>query len=716
MFTRIGLLAARHARAVLVVTVVLLAGAAGFGFTAFGKLQTEGFTDPGAESTTADDLVDERFGGSADLVFLVDAGEAGVDDPAVAAAGEELTERLTDDPALDEVTSYFGTGAPPLRSDDGRYALIVAHLGSDESGDDGAVADLRNTYATDEGPIEVTLGGGAAVGLDIRDQVKADLALAEAIAVPLILILLLFAFGSLVAASLPLALGAMAVFGTFAALSVIGSLTDVSVFSINLTTALGLGLAVDYALLMVSRFREELAAGRDVTGAVVRTVETAGRTIAFSAATVAAALAVLLVFPLYFLRSFAYAGIAVVVIAMVSALLVLPALLAVMGPRVDKGRLPWARSRSTSTESTFWRRVAVAVTRRPVLTALPVVALLLLAAAPLLKVEFGTPDDRVLTTASDSRVVGDAMRESFPADDTRAIQVVTTPELSADAVDAYTGELSGLPGVTKVTATEGSDATLLLVRTDADPRSAEAQDLVGAIRDVEPPDGVTAMVGGEAARLVDSKEAIGSRLWFAAGAIAVIMIVLLFLFTGGILQPLRALLFNLFALSATLGLMVLVFQEGWFSSPLGFTPLPLDISMLVLLFCIAFGLSMDYEVFVVSRVKERHDAGAAPVPAVVDGLSHTGRIVTTAAILLAVNFFAFGTSGVSFIQMFGIGSGIAILIDATLVRGVLVPAGLALLGSAAWWAPRPLRRVYDRLGLREAPAEPAPVRSPENAR
>ncbi|TDC54157.1 MMPL family transporter [Jiangella ureilytica] len=713
MFTRIGMLAARHARVILVATAVLAAVAIGFGLTAFGKLQTEGFTDPGAESTTADELVDERFGGSADLVFLVDAGDAGVDDPAVATAGEELTARLAEDPALSEVTSYFGTGAPALRSEDGRYALVVAHLESDDG--DGGVVELRDAYATGDGPIEVTLGGGAAVGLDIRDQVKADLALAEAIAVPLILILLLLAFGSLVAASLPLALGAIAVFGTFAALSVIGSLTDVSVFAINLTTALGLGLAVDYALLIVGRFREELGAGRSTTDAVVRTVETAGRTIAFSAATVAAALAVLLVFPLYFLRSFAYAGIAVVVIAMVGALLVLPALLAVIGPRVDRGRLPWARNRPTSTESTFWRRVAAAVTRRPVLSALPVVALLLLAAAPLLKVEFGTPDDRVLTTASDSRVVGDAMRASFPADDTRAFQVVITPEPPADAVDSYAAELSDLPAVTEVTSTAGTDATLLLVHTDVDPRSAEAQDLVGAIREVEPAGGATALVGGEAARLVDSKEAIGSRLWFAAGAIAVIMFVLLFLFTGGVLQPLRALLFNLFALSATLGLMVLVFQEGWFSPALGFTPLPLDISMLVLLFCIAFGLSMDYEVFVVSRVKERHDAGAAPVPAVVDGLSHTGRIVTTAAVLLAVNFFAFGTSGVSFIQMFGIGSGIAILIDATLVRGVLVPAGLRLLGPAAWWAPAPLRRVHERFGLREAaaePTEPDPVGTP----
>ncbi len=441
----------------------------------------------------------------------------------------------------------------------------------------------------------------------------------------------------------------------------------------------------------------------------------------------AAALAVLLVFPLYFLRSFAYAGIGVVVIATVSALFVLPALLAVIGTRIDRGRMPWAK-RAPSTTSAFWGRVAGAVTRRPILAAAAVVAVLLIAASPLLRVEFGTPDDRVLTTSRDSRAVGDVLRESFPGNDTKAIELVTSAGVTPDALSEYAERVSALPGVERVStsvglfaggipaspnsgdaALAGPEAELLLAATDADPRSAAARDLVRSIRAVEPPAGSEVLVGGNAATLMDSKAAIGDRLPLAAGLIALITFVVLYLFTGSIVQPLRALVFNVLSLSATLGLAVMVFQEGWLSTTFGFTPLPLDISMLVLLFCVAFGLSMDYEVFVLSRIKERHDAGADTVAAVTDGLSHSGRIVSAAAALLAVNFFAFGTSGVSFIQMFGIGTGVAILIDATLVRGVLVPASLKLLGPAAWWAPPSLRRFHDRVAISEAPYQEVKV-------
>jgi RND superfamily putative drug exporter len=494
----------------------------------------------------------------------------------------------------------------------------------------------------------------------------------------------------------------------------------VSVFSINLTTALGLGLAIDYALLTVYRFREELASGRDTHTAVVRTVETAGRTIMFSALTVAVALAALLVFPLYFLRSFAYAGVGVVLVAMIGAVVVLPALLTVLGPKVNSLRLPWVK-KSPSSVSGFWARIAGFAGRRPVAAGVPVIVLLVLAAVPLLRVEFGTPDERVLTTASETRVVGDVLRESFPGDDSKALQVVTRGP--AD-VTGYATRLSEVPGVESVTASTGTYADgrtagpgiptmaapsgeqRLTVRTTYDPHSTAGQDLVGAVRAV--PAGVDVAVGGPAAQLVDSKDAIGSRLPLAAGLIAISTFLLLFLFTGSVLQPIRALLFNVLGLSATLGIMVLIFQEGWLSSWLGFTPLPLDTSMLVLLFCIVFGLSMDYEVFVVSRIKEMHDQGATPRDAVVAGLSRTGRLITMAAVLLAVSLLAFGTSGVSFIQMFGIGSGLAILIDATLIRGVLLPVGMRVLGRAAWWAPPFLRRVHGRVGLREDADSPSP--------
>ncbi|MGH3879079.1 MAG: MMPL family transporter [Actinophytocola sp.] len=717
MFGRIGRFTASHARAVLAITVLLMVGAGALGFTAFGKLQTAGgFEDPAAESSQAQELLNSNFGGGNDVVILMTAATGTVDDPAVRAAATELTDRLSADAALADVTSYFTTQAPPMKSADDKHAIAVAKF----AGDDVDVAELRETYGSTDGPLDVRIGGPEAIGPDIGEQVGSDLALAEAIAVPIILVLLVIVFGSVVAALLPLAIGAIAVLGTFAVLSILGSLTDVSVFAINLTTALGLGLAIDYALLMVNRFREELAGGRDTHDAVVRTVETAGRTIMFSALTVAVALAALLVFPLYFLRSFAYAGVGVVLVAMIGAIVVLPALLTVLGPKVNSLRLPWVK-RTPSSVSAVWGRIAGFAMRRPVLAGAPVVIMLAIAAIPLLRVEFGTPDDRVLTTASETRVVGDVLRADFPTDDSKALQLVTRGP--ADVTD-YASRLSSVPGVESVTTSSGTFADgraagpgnpamaarsgeqRLTMLTDYDAHSTAGQDLVATVRDV-PTGGTDVLVGGEAAQLVDSKAAIADRLPLAGGLIAISTFLLLFLFTGSLLQPLRSLLFNVLGLSATLGLMVMIFQEGWLSSWLGFTPLPLDTSMLVLLFCIVFGLSMDYEVFVLSRIKEMHDLGAPAREAVTRGLSRTGRLITMAAVLLAVSLLAFGTSGVSFIQMFGIGSGLAILIDATLIRGVLVPVSMRALGRAAWWSPPFLRRVHGRVGLKEE-SEPEP--------
>ncbi|MFL6120902.1 MMPL family transporter [Actinophytocola sp.] len=722
MFGRIGRFAATHARSVLLVTLLVVVGAGALGFTAFGKLKSDGgFVDPAAESSRAQELVDRRFGGDSDIVFLLSPATGTVDDAANQRAGAELTDRLTSDRGLADVVSYFTTRAPQLRAEDGRHALVVAKLtGTDE------VERLREAYATGSGPLQVRVGGPGAVGTDIGDQVGGDLALAESIAVPIILVLLVIVFGSVIAALLPLAIGALAVLGTFALLAVLGSVTDVSVFAINLTTALGLGLAIDYALLMVSRFREELDKGQDPVEAAARTVATAGRTIMFSALTVAVALGVLMMFPLYFLRSFAYAGVGVVLIAMVSALVVLPALLGLLGGRVNSLRLPWLK-RTPGSASAVWARIASVVLRRPVLTGLPVVLVLVAAAVPLLGVRFGTPDDRVLTTAAQTRAVGDVLRADFPGDDARMLDVVTTSPVGSNIVGDYALALSEVNGVRSVTASVGtfvdgravgggnpayaSETGLqrLAVQSAYDPHSTQGQDLVAAVRalPVDGVNGVDALVGGNAAQLVDSKDAIGSRLPLAAGLIAVSTFVLLFLFSGSVWQPIRSLLFNVLGLSATLGVLVLVFQHGWLSSWLGFTPLPLDTAMLVLLFCIVFGLSMDYEVFVLSRIKEAHSQGAGLEEAVTHGLSRIGRIVTAAATLLAVSLLAFGTSGVSFIQMFGIGSGLAILVDATLIRGVLVPVGMRVLGRAAWWAPPVLRRVHDRVGLREE--EPAAV-------
>jgi len=706
----------RRARLVLVAAMLAVVGFGVLGVGAFGKLQTGGFLNPGAGSTIAQTLTDQRFGGSVGVVLLVHAEAGTVDGAAARAAGAAAARRLAVVPGVSNVVSYWQTRNPGLRSRNGRYALV---LGSTKSGRNLSSSELASLRSHSR-QVEVTVGGSAAISNDILAQVSKSLRSAEMIAVPIILALLVFAFGSVVAALLPLAIGGIAILGTFAELDVLGSVTNVAIYAINLTTALGLALAIDSGLLMVSRFREELGRGQEPSQAVVRSVQTAGRTIAFSGATVAAALAVLLIFPMYFLRSFAYAGIGVVLIQVVAAVVVLPALLAVLGRRVNSGRLPWARNHEPSTAAPFWGRLAGQVMRRPALIALPVLAVLIVVALPLRHVQLGTPDDRVLPATTQSRAVGDVLREDFTGNSATALNVVTGGPVGRTALTAYAARLSGLAGVARVEASVATfvhgkavpdsaapalarpTAQRLSVVSSADPRSNAAKDLVRTVRGLPGPDGARVYVGGQTAELIDTTHAIGARLPLAGLLIGLTTFLVLFLFTGSVVQPIRALVLNAITLAATGGLLVWLFQQGHLSGPLGFTAQPLDTSMLVLLFCIAFGLSMDYEVIVLSRIKELHDQGRDNRTAVTEGLTRSGRIVTTAAALIAVTFFANATATVSFLKLFGIGAGFAVLIDATLVRAVLVPACQRVLGRAAWYAPAPLRRLNTRIGLAEA--------------
>jgi len=715
MFHRVGMLVTSRARLVLAVGLLTVLAAGYLGVTAFSKLQTEGFADPDSESSRAATALADEFGGTADYLFVVSTASGTVDDGAAAAAGRDLTQLLRQDDRLEVVASYFETDAPSMRSTDGRHALITASAADDDTD----AAAILEDYEGDSGDVTVRIGGAEATGEQVGAQIGADLGLAESIAIPLILILLVLAFGNVIGALVTLSVGVIAILGTFAELSLLGSVTDVSIYAVNLTTGLGLGLAVDYGLLMVARVREERTR-RSHVDAVVRAVETAGRTIVFSATTVALALTSLLVFPQYFLRSFAYAGVGVMLITAFSATVLLPAAITVLGDRIDGWRVPGVRG-IRGEEAPAWARLARVVTRRPLLIAVPVLGVLALMAVPLLGISFGTPDDRVLPTSASGRQVGDLLREDFAADGSSPIEVVTTDRVADDALASYAAELSQLPDVERVDTRLGSfvggtvadagpppaaeppgvTAERVAVVSDLDTRSTEARDLVAMVRDVPGPGGAEALVGGPTAELRDNMGAIGDRLPLALAWMVVTTFVVLFLFTGSVVHPLRALVLNGVGLSATLGAMVWVFQEGHLSGVLGFTPLPMDTSMMVLLFCVAFGLSMDYEVFVLARIKEMRDAGLGNIEAVVHGLAHTGRIVSTAAALIAISFFAFLVSDVSFIQFFGLGTGLAILIDATLVRGVLLPAGIRLLGEAAWWAPRPLRALHRRIGMSE---------------
>jgi RND superfamily putative drug exporter len=735
MLERLGRFLLRRRWAVLAATLVAVVVAGAFGGSAVTRLKSGGFDDPAAESTSAAKILRERFGtGDPNLVLLVTAKGGHVDDPAVAAEGEQLTRRLAAEPDLAQVVSYWASGAPALKSTDGSQALVLGRITGDEEGLDERAAALGAAYARDDPAVGVQVGGQAQVFREVGEQVEADLARAEAIAVPVTLVLLVLVFASAVAGALPLAVGGFAIVGTLLVLRLLAQVTDVSIYALNLTTALGLGLAIDYSLFIVSRYREELRAGRSEADALVATMRTAGRTVLFSAATVAVALLALLVFPLYFLRSFGYAGIAVVALAAVGALVVLPALLAVLGRRVDRLRLPVGRhggAVAAQAGTGFWHRVATWVMRRPLPIALAVVAFLVLLGGPFLGVRFGLPDDRVLPAAAQGRQVADAVRDNFAGDEAGALSVVAPggdPRAHLAEIDRYAAALSRLDGVRRVDALTGSysggrrlqgplaagavppearrfaaaDGHWLSVVPSVEPSSAAGEDLVAAVRGLEAPSGV--QVTGPSARLVDTKASLFANLPAAAAVIALVTFTLLFLMTGSVVIPAKALVLNLLSLTAVFGAMVYVFQDGHGAGLLGFTPTgTIDTSMPVLLFCIAFGLSMDYEVFLLSRIKEEHDATGDTVAAVALGLERTGRIVTTAAALLAIVFIAFATSKVSFLKLFGVGTALAILVDATLIRALLVPAFMRLAGRANWWAPAPLRRLHARVGLREAP-------------
>ena len=726
MLRRLGGLIVRRRRLVLAGTLVGTLAAAALGAGVFNRLSGGGFVDPHAQSTRASEVLEEEFGaGDANLVLLVTAVGDSVDDPAVTERGVELTEELAREASIEQAFSYWTLGSPsPLKSHDGGQALVLARIDGDEDAVDEAIEELEPRFERTDEVISVNVGGQAAVFRQVSHQVESDLKRAELITFPIVLILLVLVFGSVVAAGLPLVVAAISVIGTLLVLFALTQLTDVSIFSINLTTALGIGLGIDYSLFIVSRYREEMRAGLEPGEAVIRTVETAGRTVLFSGLPVAISLSALLVFPMYFLRSFAYAGIAVVALACFGALVFLPSLLAAIGARVDRLSIP---RRAPQDEEGSWHRIAMLVMRRPRLIAISVVAVLLLLGAPFLGARFGLPDDRVLARDASTRRVQDDIRANFSSQEASALSVVAAtagpPRATRDAkVGTYASALSMLDGVARVDGPTGSyqggrmvaaptaasarfsskDGMWLAVVPAVEPISSQGEQLARDVRAVPAP--FDTLVAGRSAELVDSKDGIGSRLLVAAAIIAVVTFALLFLMTGSVLVPLKAIALNLLSLTATFGAMVWIFQEGNLSGPLDFTATgTIDTSMPILMFCIAFGLSMDYEVFLLSRIKEEYDRSGDNQTSVAMGLERTGRIVTAAAALMAVVFLAFATSEITFIKIFGVGMALAVVMDATLIRAALVPAFMRLAGDANWWAPKPLRRLYDRFGLREAP-------------
>ncbi|MFI1656265.1 MMPL family transporter [Streptomyces sp. NPDC020472] len=701
-------------RLTLLVALVLTALAVLAGGGVADRMGSGGWEDPAAESTYATEALERQFPGSQpNVLLLVDAagartagGAAAVDAPAVVAEARRLAERLDAEPGVEGVGSYWSTGSPALRSEDGRQAVIAARIPGEEK-DAAAVLDrIAPAYRGTHGPVEVSLGGGLAVRHEMQTVIQEDLLRAELIALPVTLVLLVMVFGSAVAALLPLGVGIVAILGTNAVLRGLTEFTDVSVFAQNLTTALGLGLAIDYALFVVRRYREELAAGADTHTAVRTTLRTAGRTVLFSALTVAVSLAAMLVFPQYFLRSFAYAGIAVVLLAATAALTLLPAALVLLGDRVNaldlRRLLRRGRAPKEAGDGAGWGRAAALVMRRAPVFAVVTTAGLVLLGLPFLGVEFGTADDRQLPVTASSRVVQDELRDGFPGNPGGGITVLAegaaTPAQYAD----YRERISALDGVARAEGpvTDGGGAAYFTVVPDGETVGADAQRVVGELRTAEAP--FATSVTGPAAVLVDSKDAIAERLPWAAGIIVLVTLLLVFLLTGSLVVPVQAVLLNALSLTAMFGAVVWVFQEGHLAGLLGFTSTgDIETTLPVLMFCVAFGLSMDYGVFLLSRIKEEYDATGDHEHSVRFGLRHTGGLITAAAVILAVVMVAIGTSRVTNTKMLGLGVALAVLMDAMVVRSLLVPSVMKLTGRLTWWAPGPLRRFHDRFGISE---------------
>jgi trehalose monomycolate/heme transporter len=741
MFDRLGHVTYHLRRWVLAVAGLLLVFAGVWGTGVFGSLISSGFETGGSESARALARSEDSVGrDAADVVVLYRDGGRTVDDPQFRDAVQRHLADLPRD-LVASTTTYWSADGPAgqvaaLVSKDRTSTYAVLHLAPD---DEDALMDAYDALEPRlrEAPtgLTVQLGGNEAIASDITTQVSEDIGHAEQLSLPIVLVLLVVVFGGLTAASLPLAIGGLAILGSFTMLRLLTLTTDVSVFSINIVTMLGLGLAIDYALFVVSRFREELGSGASTEDALVRTMTTAGRTVAFSGLTVAISLASLLLFPQVFLRSMGFGGVAAVLVAMVGALTVLPALLAVLGHRVNSLRIRWPR-RMTSRRAAVppagrgapspgghgaWYRVARSVMRRPIVYVAVIVPVLLLAGTPFLRVEFGGVDHRALPAGTESRVVSETLLTDFPGGGTTTIDpVVTFSDGHIDAADrsalaAYADRVRALPGVTDVRVGPERDGTALLsVHHAHEGISTDARDLVGQIRALPAPDGAEVLVGGRAAELRDLLSSIGSTLPWMGLFVLGVTLVLLFLAFGSVVLPLKAVVMNVLSLSASFGALVWIFQDGHLARTLGFTSTGfIEATQPILMLALAFGLSMDYEVFLLSRVREQWDRTGDNATAVATGLQRTGKIITSAALLLVVVIGAFATSGIVFIKMIGIGMIIAILVDATIVRALLVPATMRLLGRLNWWAPAPLARFWQRWGLREGDAVAA-IQLPES--
>jgi RND superfamily putative drug exporter len=705
MLTRLADFLYPHRRAVLYVAVAGAAVAAVFGSSVAQHLSPYGANDPATQSVQATNRFQAATHRQIDpgVIALVNVGN--VHSAAAERRVSQVAAELQRGADVATTATYYDTRNPAMVSKDGRSTYVLAYFKalSDSRLKDDAQR-IENRFA---GTTDVRLGGQQIANAQVNTQVSHDLARSELLAFPFVFLLSLLFFRSLVAALLPPLLGGLAIVCTFLALRIVASFVDLSVFALNLTTGLGLGLAIDYSLFMVSRYREESAKSGFGPEAIRRTLQTAGRTIVFSSLTVAAAVASLTIFPQRFLYSMGIAGALVALLAASLALTVLPALLAVLGPRVNAlapARLARAAEREARpTESGFWYRLARLIQRRPALIAITSASFLIALGIPFFtQVKFTSVDATVLPTSASARQVSDAINTQFPPNRGAPLDVVVGAPATAPGVRALEQRLTRLPNVSAVAPARpaGPSLSVIAIAPVAPPLSDASQRLVHDLRALRVPFylGVT----GETAAYVDLEHSLAVHLPAVLAVVVATTLIILFLMTGSVVLPIKAVIMNALGLSAMFGILVLIFQDGNLKGLLSYHGLgALDATQPILLFAVGFGLATDYGVFLLSRIKEARDGGAGDSDAVAIGLERSGRVVTAAAVLFAVALGAFSTSEIVFIKELGLGAVLAVLIDATIIRALLVPSLMELLGPLNWWAPRPLRRLHARIGLRE---------------
>jgi uncharacterized membrane protein YdfJ with MMPL/SSD domain len=704
-----------HGRGVVLVAVLAAAIAGALGSGVAQHMSPYGADDPATESVQAAHRFESAAHRKIDpgIVALVGAGD--LHSPVARRRVEQVAGQLRAEPDVASVVSFYETRDLSMVSRDRRSSYVVAYFKprSDSRLNDAAQR-IERRFA---GEPDVRLGGEQIADDQVNAQVGHDLAHAELLAFPLIFLLSLLFFRSLVASLLPPLLGGMAIVATFFVLRIVASFADLSVFALNLVTGLGLGLAIDYSLFMVSRYREEAAVTGFGLDTLRRTLQTAGRTILFSAVTVAVAVASLALFPQRFLYSMGIAGAVVALVAAFLALVVLPALLTVLGPRVNAlapKRLQRAADRDARPASSGgWYRLSRYVMRRPARIATLSAALLIALGLPFTGIRFIAVTAGVLPHGASARQVDDALAHDFPPNRTAPVEVVVGAPAGSSQTSAVSARIGRLPGVSAVAPAQpaGAGNALIAVAPAQRPMSGSTKQLVRDIRAIRAP--VYLGVAGQTAAFLDLEHSLGAHLPVVLGVIVAATLIVLFLLTGSVILPVKGVLMNLLGLSAVLGILVLVFQDGRLEGLLSYSGQgALDATQPIFLAAIAFGLATDYGVFLLSRIKEARDGGLPDSEAVAVGLERTGRIMTAAAILFAVAIGAFATSQLVFIKELGLGTALAVLIDASIVRALLVPSLMELLGAWNWWAPRPLRRLHARIGLREG--EPARTVSPSS--